>query len=104
MDADERLWTIFWFGSDFVEHPIAHGLLSTLSNLLSSCEAARGSWSERAIRSAPIRWGSVAAFALLRLRNARVLAMVFPGTAHRASLGPTTVNPLRFIDLGDSIR
>ena len=60
MDADERLWTIFWFGSDFVEHPIAHGLLSTLSNLLSSCDAARGSWWERAHRSAPIRWGLVA--------------------------------------------
>jgi len=41
MDADERLWTIFWFGSDFVEHPIAHGLLSTLSIPLSSREAAR---------------------------------------------------------------
>ena len=103
MDADERLWTIFWFGSDFVEHPIAHGLLSTLSNLLSSREAAGGSWSERAIQSAPIRWGSVAAFALLRLRNARVLAMVFPLMARRASLGPTKVNPLRLIGLEDSI-
>ena len=41
MDADERLWTIFWFGSVFVEHPIEHGLLSTFSNLLSSRPAAR---------------------------------------------------------------
>jgi hypothetical protein len=55
MDADEGEWTIFWFGSDFVEHPIAHGLLSTLSNLLSSREAAGGSWSERALRSGAIR-------------------------------------------------
>ena len=67
MDADERLWTIFWFGSDFVEHPIAHGLLSTLTNLLSSREAAGGSWSEPAIQSAPIRWGSeVASKSLLK--------------------------------------
>jgi len=57
----------------------SHGLLSTLSNLLSSREAARGSWSERALRSAPIRWGPVAAFALLRLRNARVRAMASLG-------------------------
>ena len=60
-----------------------------------------GSWSERALRSAPIRWGPVAAFALLRLRNARVQATVFPVKVHRASLGPTKVNPLRLIGLGD---
>jgi hypothetical protein len=82
----------------------SHGLLSTLSNLLSSREATRGSWSEPALRSAPIRWGLVAAFALRRMRNARVQAMVFPWTAHRARMGPTKANPLRLIVLGDSIR
>jgi hypothetical protein len=60
-----------------------------------------GSWSERAIQSAPIRWGSVAAFALLRMRSARVQAMVSPGMARQASLGPTKVNRLRLIGLGD---
>ena len=79
----------------------SHGLLSTLSNLLSSREAARGSWSERAIRSAPIRWGPVAAFALRRMRTARVQAMVSLGMAHRARMGPTKVNPLRLIGQGD---
>ena len=59
----------------------SHSLLSTLSNLLSSRQAARGSWSEPAFRSAPIRWGLVAAFALRRMRSARVQAMVFPGMA-----------------------
>jgi|688.fasta_scaffold903501_2 hypothetical protein len=93
----------FWLGSDFFEHPIAHGLLSTLSNLPSSREAARGSWSEPALRSAPIRWGLVAAFALLPLRSARVQAMVSRGMARRASLGPTKVNPLRLIGSGDLI-
>ena len=56
-----------------------------------------GSWSERAIQSAPIRWGPVASFALLRLRNARVRAMVSLGLARRASLGPTKVKPLLLI-------
>jgi len=60
-----------------------------------------GSWSERALQSAPIRWGSVAAFASLPLLSARVRTMVFPGTARRASLGPTKVNRLRLIGLGD---
>ena len=59
----------------------SHGLLSTLSNLLSSRQAAGGSWSEPAIQSAPIRWGLVAAFALRRMRSARVQTMVFPGMA-----------------------
>ena len=81
----------------------SHGLLSTLSNLLSSRQAARGSWSERAIQSAPIRWGSVAAFALRRMRSVRVQAMVSLGMARRASLGPTKVNPLRLIGSGDLI-
>ena len=93
----------FWLGSDFFEHPIAHGLLSTLSNLPSSREAARGSWWEPALRSAPIRWGLVAAFALRRMRSARVQAMVSLGMARRASLGPTKVNPLRLIGQGDAI-
>jgi hypothetical protein len=62
-----------------------------------------GSWSERALRSAPIRWGLVAAFALRRMRSARVQAMAFPGMARRASLGPTKVNPLRLIGSGDLI-
>ena len=56
-----------------------------------------GSWSERAIQPGPIRWGSVAAFALLRLRNARVRAMASLGMARRARMGPTKVNPLRLI-------
>ena len=94
MDADERLWTIFWFGSDFVEHPIAHGLLSTLSNLLSSREAAGGSWLEPALQLAPIRWGLVAAFALRRMRNARVRAMVSLGMA-------LTCSNTQLIDLPD---
>jgi hypothetical protein len=29
--------------------------------------------------------------------------MAFPGMAHRASLGPTKVNPLRLIGMEDSI-
>ena len=81
----------------------SHGLLSTLSNLLSSREAARGSWSERAIRSAPIRWGLEVPCASLPLRSARVRAMAFPLKVHRASLGPTKVNPLRLIGLEDLI-
>ena len=58
-----------------------------------------GSWSERAIQSAPIRWGSVAAFALLRLRNARVLAMVFPVMARRASLKQDIIHMLALFDV-----
>ena len=99
MDADERLWTIFWFGSDFFEHPIAHGLLSTLSNLLSSREAARGSWSERALRSAPIRWGPVAASGSPPMRNARVRAMAFPAKVHRASLKQDIIHMLALFDV-----
>jgi len=38
------------------------------------------------------------------MRSARVLAMVFPVMARRASLGPTKVNPLRLIGQGDLIR
>ena len=79
----------------------SHGLLSTLSNLPSSREAARGSWSERALRSAPIRWGPVAASGSPPMRNARVRAMASLGMARRASLGPTKVNPLRLIGQGD---
>jgi hypothetical protein len=79
----------------------SHCLLSTLSNLLSSREAARGSWSERAIRSAPIRWGLEAPCGSLPLRSARVRAMASLGMARRASLGPTKVNPLRLIGQGD---
>ena len=83
------------FGSEFVEHPIEHGLLSTFSNPLSSREAAGGSWWEPALQLAPIRWGLVAAFALRRMRNAHVQAMAFRGMARQASLGPTRANPLR---------
>jgi hypothetical protein len=35
------------------------------------------------------------------MRNARVRAMASLGMARRASLGPTKVNPLRLIGLGD---
>jgi hypothetical protein len=51
-----------------------------------------GSWSECALQLAPIRWGPEAPFASLPMRNARVRAMAFPGTARRAILGPTKVN------------
>jgi hypothetical protein len=37
------------------------------------------------------------------MRNARVQAMALPGMAHRASLGPTIVNRMVTIGLGDSI-
>ena len=48
--------------------------------------------------------GPVAASGSPPMRNARVRAMASLGMARRASLGPTKVNPLRLIVLGDAIR
>ncbi len=78
-----------------MDNHIVYFQLSQIYSL--AAKRLRGSWSERAIRSAPIRWGLVAAFALLRLRNVRVRAMASLGMARRASLDPTNVNPLRLI-------